>query len=69
MLSQIVEIRDHHAGLGNGLQSGEKDIWLVGLCQEKEIMLFDWCTQLKLSERAQIQSQAQGSAHKCSEEQ
>lgn len=32
----------------------KKDTWSVGLCQEKEIMLFDWCTQLKLSERAQI---------------
>lgn len=66
MLSQIIE---HHSGLGSGLQRAEKLTWLAGLYQEKEIMLFDWCSQLKLSERAQIQSQAQGSAHKCSEEQ
>lgn len=38
---RIIEISNCHSGLGDGLQIRKKDTWLVGLCQEKEIMLFD----------------------------
>lgn len=45
---QIIDTTNHRSGLGDGLQIRKRH--LVGLCQEKEMMLFNLCTQLKLSE-------------------